>query len=93
MKPLNLIIWEIHHKEGPKQKNLLKMDPLLTWGTAYVKCKAGGAQWYIFINPQEDATIAAVEFDTNSSVFGVMDGHGGNIKIINGNKLNRLTNF
>lgn len=26
---------------------------------------------------QEDATISAVDFDTNSSLFGVLDGHGG----------------
>lgn len=44
---------------------------------AFAKCKAGGAQWYVFINPQEDATIAVTDFEPNSSVFGVMDGHGG----------------
>jgi hypothetical protein len=44
---------------------------------AFAKCKAGGAQWYVNINPQEDATIAVTDFEPNSSVFGVMDGHGG----------------
>ena len=44
---------------------------------AFAKCKGGGALWYVYINPQEDATIAAVDFEPNTSVFAVMDGHGG----------------
>jgi hypothetical protein len=27
---------------------------------------------------KEDASLAAVDFNSNTSLFGVMDGHGGN---------------
>jgi hypothetical protein len=33
---------------------------------------------YIIFLIKEDASLAAVDFNSNTSLFGVMDGHGGN---------------
>lgn len=33
---------------------------------------------YIWFLIKEDASLAAVDFNSNTSLFGVMDGHGGN---------------